>query len=266
MPRILIMGRPNVGKSTLFNRLLGRKRALVHDEPGVTRDRIEETAQWFWKGKPIAVRLIDTGGLGAGNFSREIAEQVESGLSEADAVLVVFDGQTGMTPEDREVLQKMRTAGLFAQKPVIGVVNKVDAEAHELYQTDFFQSGIDRLLTISAEHNRGIDDLKAELLTSLPLESAALESSDEDSDPAEPVDDESEENSSDSGLPRIAIVGRPNVGKSTLVNAILGQKRMITSPIAGTTVDAVDSLAEIDGRPCVLIDTAGIRRKSRTDE
>jgi GTP-binding protein len=273
MPRILIMGRPNVGKSTLFNRLLGRKRALVHDLPGVTRDRLEEKTEWPWKGSMIPVRLIDTGGLGAGHFSREIEEQVESGLADADIVLVVFDGQTGMTMEDRDVIRKMRTSGLTQQKPVIGVVNKVDAEIHEEFQNDFFQAGFDRLMTVSAEHNRGIDDLKNEIFSICHEHEhpALLELSDEDAEDEfeeEAVDEElsEEEASSEPTLPRIAIVGRPNVGKSTLVNALLGQKRMITSPMAGTTVDAVDSLAEIDGRPCVLIDTAGIRRKSRTDE
>ena len=272
-PRILIMGRPNVGKSTLFNRLLGRRRALVHDLPGVTRDRLEEKAEWPWKGRMIPVRLIDTGGLGAGHFSREIEEQVESGLADADIVIVVFDGQTGMTTEDRDVVRKMRTSGLTQQKPVIGVVNKVDAESHESFQNDFFQAGLDRLMTVSAEHNRGIDDLVREIfeicheqghpaLAEVDATEADDDTELEDSDSAS---DEAEEQEY-SGLPRIAIVGRPNVGKSTLVNAILGQKRMITSPMAGTTVDAVDSLAEIDGRPCVLIDTAGIRRKSRTDE
>jgi GTP-binding protein len=270
MPRILIMGRPNVGKSTLFNRLFGRKRALVHDLPGVTRDRLEEKTEWPWNGKMIPVRLIDTGGLGAGHFSREIEEQVESGLADADIVLVVFDGQTGLTAEDRDVIRKMRTSGLTQQKPVIGIVNKVDAETHEEFQNDFFQAGLDRLMTVSAEHNRGIDDLKNEIFSiCLKNEHPALvEAMDESAE--ESFDEEGElpeeDTSAEPTLPRIAIVGRPNVGKSTLVNAILGQKRMITSPMAGTTVDAVDSLAEIDGRPCVLIDTAGIRRKSRTDE
>jgi GTP-binding protein len=271
MPRILIMGRPNVGKSTLFNRLLARKRALVHDLPGVTRDRLEEKTEWPWKGSLIPVRLIDTGGLGSGHFSREIEEQVESGLADADIVLVVFDGQAGLTMEDRDVVRKMRTSGLMQQKPVIGIVNKVDVELHEEFQNDFFQAGFDRLMTVSAEHNRGIDDLKNEIFSiCLEMEHPALvEALDESIEESFDEEDKKladEETSSEPALPRIAIVGRPNVGKSTLVNAILGQKRMITSPMAGTTVDAVDSLAEIDGRPCVLIDTAGIRRKSRTDD
>ncbi len=280
-PRILIMGRPNVGKSTLFNRLLGRRRALVHDLPGVTRDRLEETAQWTWNRRVVPVRLIDTGGLGKGHFAEEIEEQVESGLTNADVVLLVFDGQTGMTPEDRDVVRKVRSSGLLLERPLIAVVNKVDAESHESFQADFFQAGIEHLMTVSAEHNRGIDDLKDAVLSLCSTEGLNEELNEEDDEEfSEELPDETNETQkegddegedeqlpSDPGaLPRIAIVGRPNVGKSTLVNAILNQKRMITSPVAGTTVDAVDSLAELDGRPCVLIDTAGIRRKSRTDE
>jgi GTP-binding protein len=236
----------------------------------VTRDRLEETAQWNWKRVLVPIRLIDTGGLGSGHFSKEIEEQVESGLQDSDVVLVVFDGQTGMTIEDRDVVKKMRVSGLTREKPIIAVVNKVDAEAHESFQNDFFQAGFDRLMTVSAEHNRGIDDLKQSILELLSeKEHPALETeepTDDEQDQDQDQNDEQDDLSSLDHTPRIAIVGRPNVGKSTLVNAILGQKRMITSPIAGTTVDAVDSVAEIDERPCVLIDTAGIRRKSRTDE
>jgi len=267
-PRILIMGRPNVGKSTLFNRLLGRRRALVHDLPGVTRDRLEEQAKWNWKREIVAVRLIDTGGLGSGQFSREIEDQVEAGLQDADVVLVVFDGQTGMTIEDREVVRKMKTSGLTKSKPVIAIVNKVDAEKHEDFQADFFQAGFDPLFTVSAEHNRGIDDLKAEILSHCQ-ELLELQIQSVDSELDLEADDEAEtetEEERKASIPRIAIVGRPNVGKSTLVNAILGQKRMITSPIAGTTVDAIDSMASLDDKPCILIDTAGIRRKNKTEE
>lgn len=263
-PRILIMGRPNVGKSTLFNRLLGRRRALVHDLPGVTRDRMEEEARWYWRKKPVNVRLIDTGGLSSQSgipFAAEIQAQVEAGLEVADLVLMVFDGQTGITHEDREVLKRIHRSGLYEKKPIFAVVNKIDAESHEVNQAEFYEAGLDPLFTVSAEHGRGMDELKA----------AVLERCLPEHEEGEPEDTELEEaeaapESEYSGHPRIAIVGRPNVGKSTLVNAILGESRMITSPIAGTTVDAVDSLAEIDGRPFVLIDTAGIRRKSKTEE
>ncbi len=257
-PRILIMGRPNVGKSTLFNRLLGRRRALVHDLPGVTRDRMEEKATWFRKGRKVSVSLIDTGGLGEGRFAAEIRAQVKAGLEGADLVLMIFDGQTGLTPEDREVLQMLQRSGLRDRIPVIGVVNKIDAEQHEAALAEFFESGLDPILTVSAEHNRGIDDLQQEALARVELR---------DSEPAN-LEEEAAAAANDTvdSIPRIAIVGRPNVGKSTLVNALLDEKRMITSPIAGTTVDAVDSRAVIDDREVILIDTAGIRRKSKTEE
>jgi GTP-binding protein len=254
-PRILIMGRPNVGKSTLFNRLLGRRRALVHDLPGVTRDRMEEKATWYRKGREVTVRLIDTGGLGEGRFAAEIAAQVRAGLEDADLVLMIFDGQTGITPEDREVLQMLQRSGLRARLPVIGVVNKIDAEQHEAALAEFYESGLDPILTVSAEHNRGIDDLQQEVLSRVETEA-------DETDPAAEAGGPETHDS----IPRIAIVGRPNVGKSTLVNALLDEKRMITSPIAGTTVDAVDSRAIIDDREVILIDTAGIRRKSKTEE
>lgn len=266
--RLAIVGRPNVGKSTLFNRLLGRRRALVHDEPGVTRDRLEEQVHWNLGGKCADVLLIDTGGLGGDRFADEIVAQVEIALSQADLVLVLFDAQSGLTPADEEVLRQLhRRSGAEgknsrAKVQMIGVVNKVDAEVHEQMGADFFATGLDPILTISAEHGRGIDDLKEWILERYGerygerFGEVETEESDEGTEP--------ERHEEARKVPRIALVGRPNVGKSTLLNAVVGESRMITSPIAGTTVDAVDSSTELGGRPFVFVDTAGIRRKAKT--
>lgn len=296
--KIVIIGRPNVGKSTLFNRLFGRRRALVHDMPGVTRDRLEEEATWWVRGLRFDMGLVDTGGLGEGNWSQEIAEQVQLALGEADLALVVFDGQQGYTSQDEDVITKLRQGGVESKMPVIGIVNKVDADVHETMITEFYGSGIAEILTISAEHGRGIQDLQEKIVDTLKLvgakaeevesqepEAMSQETEDESLESEDSVDSEfvvegegeiidedyvapelREPIRAEEKIPRIAIVGRPNVGKSTLVNALLGEKRMITSPIAGTTVDAVDSVAELSGLPVVLIDTAGVRRKSKTEQ
>lgn len=252
-PRIVIVGRPNVGKSTLFNRLFGRKRALVHDMPGVTRDRLEERCEWWVKGERYFINVIDTGGLGGELFNQEIIRQVRTALENADLVLALFDGQTGYTPADREVVQQMVRSGLRdAELPILGVVNKVDADQHEEMIHDFYEAGLDSLHTVSAEHGRGIDDLKEAVIAALTERGAIT--------PAE------KETSEEEHVPKIAIVGRPNVGKSTFTNAVLGEDRMITSPMAGTTIDSIDSPVELSGRPFILIDTAGIRRKSKTEQ
>ncbi|MGZ3688434.1 MAG: ribosome biogenesis GTPase Der [Bdellovibrionota bacterium] len=293
LPRVVILGRPNVGKSTLFNRLFGRRRALVHDEPGVTRDRLEEKVQWWFNGRAHDLLIVDTGGVGGDRFAQEIEAQVEIALSEANVVLVLFDGQVGLTPADREILRKLKQNGVFERVPIVGVVNKVDAEMHETMINEFYAAGLDELLTVSAEHGRGIDDLKMAIAQKLSLdvskkteeekeeEDFEAESSSDSEDLVESGDFElvsedeevssSEEEIENDGLddkktPRIAILGRPNVGKSTFVNALLGLNRMITSPIAGTTVDSIDSVAVLKGKPYVLIDTAGIRRKSKTEQ
>jgi GTP-binding protein len=276
---VVIVGRPNVGKSTLFNRLYGKKRALVHDLPGVTRDRLIENTEWKQGEAESHVRLVDTGGLGGDRFADEIAAQVKAALSEAHVVLMVLDAQQGITPQDREVLRGLRQGGLDGRKiPILGVVNKVDVEKHEAALHDFYELGLDELLTVSAEHGRGIDDLKSRIFEVAPVpafrEAPPEEPFPEDLSAEEDAlegeldeaGEETEEPARVRGVPRIAIVGRPNVGKSTLINAILGEKRMITSPIAGTTVDSIDSEAEIGGRPLVLIDTAGIRRKNKTEQ
>lgn len=257
-PRLVIIGRPNVGKSTLFNRLLGSRRALVHDLPGVTRDRIEQRALWKWGGYAYEILLTDTGGLGEGRFAEEIRRQVEVALSEADLVVAVFDAQTGVTSEDRDLMRELKKRGLDRKLPLFCAVNKVDAEKHEELVSDFYELGFENVMTISAEHSRGIDDLKDAVLEALG-EEGRIRAQAAAGEAAEKEEEEER-------IPRVAIVGRPNVGKSTLTNAILGEERMITSPIAGTTVDAIDSPAEIGGRKLILVDTAGIRRKSKTEK
>jgi GTP-binding protein len=277
--RVVIVGRPNVGKSALFNRLVGYKRALVHDEPGVTRDRLEFDTTWWVRAKAFDVVVTDTGGLGGERFADEIKKQVDIALETADVVLMVFDGQAGLTPADSELMLGFTESGLMRRVPVIGVVNKVDADVHETMINEFYAAGLEHLYTVSAEHDRGIDDLKTGVAEAIGFdfgkaqdvedteseveeeEEAELELSEEE---FTEIEDEPEPR--ERKIPRIAILGRPNVGKSTLVNALLGEDRMITSPIAGTTVDSIDSVVEIDGRPFIVVDTAGIRRKSKTEK
>ena len=254
--RIVIVGRPNVGKSTLFNRLIGKKRALVHDFSGVTRDRMEESTQWWLKGQGIAVSVVDTGGLGGDRFSDEIKHQVKAALENADCVIFLFDSQTGLLPLDEELLRELNRSGVSKKSRLIGVVNKVDHESHEGRIADFFELGLDAVLTISAEHGRGIDDLQEEIFSQLgDRELPVVEAVEESNPPPQKP-----------RLTRIAVVGRPNVGKSTFINAVLGENRMITSPIAGTTIDSIDSEVTLNGKPFLLIDTAGIRRKGKTEQ
>jgi len=261
--RIVIVGRPNVGKSTLFNRLIGRRRALVHDEPGVTRDRIEEKTQWWVQGKAFPVTLVDTGGLGGDKFSDEISHQVQVALKRAQLVLFLFDSQTGLLPLDEELLRELKRSGVTQRIPLIGVVNKVDANSHEDRISDFYSLGLDQVLTLSAEHGRGIDDLQlaiaeasGDFFKNIPKENL----DDRDGETDEP------EKPRPPRTPRVAIVGRPNVGKSTLINALLQEDRMITSPIAGTTIDFIDSLVTLNDKPFLFMDTAGIRRKNKTEQ
>ncbi|MEM8994257.1 MAG: ribosome biogenesis GTPase Der [Acidobacteriota bacterium] len=236
IPVVAIVGRPNVGKSTLFNRLVGRRQAIVHDQPGVTRDSIFGR---FQMDDERTVDLIDTGGLVPGDDPLGLSDQVHLAVDEADLVLLVVDGKEGVTTADERVLQDLRPSG----KPIVIVVNKGDTRAAEDAFPEFYALGIGDVVLISAEHGRGMDLLHEEIERYLPPA------------PADGLEDEE--------LPAIAVVGRPNVGKSSLVNRLLGEARTLVSPVAGTTRDPVDSLLEWEGQQIRLIDTAGIRRRSQ---
>jgi len=239
MPNVAIVGRPNVGKSALFNRLVGRKIAIVHDQPGITRDRISAICN---RGaRPFTV--WDTGGIfGAGEseLSAQVHRAAEEALRESDLLLLVVDAKEGLSPVDEELARALRKS----QKPVLLVINKIDIEKHEPLAAEFDALGFEPSFSISAEHDRGISDLLGEIERRLP-------SSPHDS----PV-------TSHEPL-AVAIVGRPNVGKSSLINSIVRGERTIVSELPGTTRDAVDILYERDGRKFVFIDTAGIRRRGK---
>ena len=241
---VAIVGRPNVGKSAIFNRLAGRRIAIVHDQPGVTRDRI--TAPAKTDNRPFSI--IDTGGIGAtldDGFAEQVAAEVDIAVATADMILFTVDGMEGINPIDEELATQLRRAG----HPVILLVNKIDHDNHDGKEMEFAALGFDQFISISAEHGRGFDGLMSDMDAMLatlppPREGAALPTKD-------PI--------------KIAIVGRPNVGKSSLVNAVLGQHRTIVSNVAGTTRDAVDVDYELGGKSYVLIDTAGIRKRTKRD-
>jgi len=234
-----IVGRPNVGKSTLFNRMVGRRSAIVEDESGVTRDR--NYGSGSWNGRDFL--LVDTGGIvpDAGeNMLHEIERQAMLAVEESDTVLFLLDGREGLLPADRELARRLRATG----KKTIFVVNKVDGPEQEESLSIFYELAPEELIGVSALHARGLDDLLDRLTDDLPEH------------PAGKAEDE---------IPRIAVVGRPNAGKSTLVNSLLGKERMIVSPVAGTTRDSVDSYGTSQGRKYLFIDTAGLRKKARMD-
>jgi GTP-binding protein len=254
MPRplgiVAIVGRPNVGKSALFNRLAGRKISIVHDQPGITRDRLVARSDARY-GAPF--EIIDTGGIGAeadGTFSARVQVEAEIALTAADVILLVVDGRAGITPVDQALVQRLRRA----DKPVILVVNKIDEEMHTPLEAEFARLGFAEIQGVSAAHGRGV----RELVSAIEAHFGAG---------AEVSADSLEEVSATPATraPRLALVGRPNVGKSSLTNAILGQERTIVSEIAGTTRDAVDVQCVFNGKPYVLIDTAGIRHRGKRD-
>ncbi len=246
LPTIAIVGRPNVGKSTLFNRLIGRRRAIVGDEPGITRDRLY--GQVEWRGRHA--RIVDTGGILPEDkdlIPSAIFRQARVALEEADAIIMVVDARTELAAPDFELSRLLMRLG----KPLFLAVNKVDSDKQEAEAENFRQIGIAELFPVAAEHGRGIDELLDAIFRMLPTKSETTE------DTEEHVEARSEEI-------RVAIIGRPNVGKSTLLNQLTGTSRAIVSPIAGTTRDAVDEIVRHDGHVYRFIDTAGIRRKGKT--
>ncbi len=250
--RILITGKPNVGKSSLFNRLIGRKRALVHNLPGVTRDSLTEQAKWFWKTDEIELDLVDTGGIGGETFNEEISQQVQYAVEHSEILVTVIDCRSGIGPLDKEVINQLRKWRRKDQ-PWLTVFNKVDTPQTEVDEGEASRLGLNEFYFVSAEHGLGIEDLRQGILQHLAdmkLLSVIPEGTPEKRN----------------GITSLAIVGRPNVGKSTLFNALLGRERSIVSPIAGTTTDQVDEVIHIQDQPYCLIDTAGVRKKSKTEQ
>ena len=251
LPNVAIVGRPNVGKSALFNRLLGRKIAIVHDHPGVTRDRLSATCTR--SERPFT--LWDTGGIvGAGEseLTQEVQYVAENALRESDLLLFVVDGKEGLSPVDGELARMLRRS----HKPVVLVINKIDNEKHDPLAAEFDSLGFEKVISLSAEHNRGISELVDAIELQLP--------SPPDIDHSTVVRRSVGESGSNVGHPiGIAIVGRPNVGKSSLINSIVRGERAIVSELPGTTRDAIDITYERDGRRFVFIDTAGIRRRGK---
>ncbi len=238
-PVIAIVGRPNVGKSTLFNRILGERRAITADEPGTTRDRLVALADWEGR----SFYLIDTGGLEPESpdaIRRGIRQQALAAIKEADGVIFVVDAATGITNDDAEIAAALRRSG----KPVVLAANKADNLRREWDVAEFHRLGMGEPLPVSAHHNSGVADLMEKAL--------------------EPFPDAGEEVAADEGI-RIAIVGRPNTGKSSLLNALLGKERTIVSEIPGTTRDSIDTVFDWKGQKVTLIDTAGIRRRGRIE-
>jgi GTP-binding protein len=240
LPIVAIVGRPNVGKSTLFNRLLGQRRAIVDELPGLTRDRHYAEAEW--SGRKFL--LVDTGGIDPGSahpIQRQIIQQTAYALEEADVSLLVVDAAQGITALDREVAERVRKRG----GPMLLIVNKADSAAREDDAADFYALGVGTPIPVSALHGRNAGELLEEIVHRLPVVEA------------EPVDE---------SAIRIAVVGRPNVGKSSIVNRLLGSERMVVDSVAGTTRDAVDTAFTKDGKRYVIIDTAGLRRERKVTD
>jgi GTP-binding protein len=253
---VAIVGRPNVGKSTLFNRIVGSRRAIVGDEPGITRDRLYGDAEWGGR----KLRIVDTGGILPEEkdlIPSEIYRQARVALDEAAAIIMVVDGRTELAGPDLELVRLLRKA----DRPLFLAVNKVDSEKQSSLMNDFHRLGVKHMFPISAEHGRGIDDLLDAVVEVLPVETTLQVEVDsvETNDERPATDDESLVHET-----KVAIIGHPNVGKSTLLNCLTASDRAIVSPIPGTTRDAVDEILEHNGRRFRIIDTAGIRRKGKT--
>jgi GTP-binding protein len=255
LPVVAIIGRPNVGKSTLFNRLAGARKAIVDDLPGVTRDR--NYAQAEWAGRRYLV--VDTGGIGSaadGKLEESVQAQSRRALAEADVVIFLLDGKAGLNPLDRELVNSLRKA----IKPVFFAVNKLDSQRRAENLFEFYALGLESLYSISAEHGLGITELLEDVARQFPQGEHSARIVANGTNQAEEATAESHEPL------RVAVVGRPNVGKSTLINRLLGFERSVVDASPGTTRDAVDTPFNLQGEPCILVDTAGIRRKARIDE
>ncbi|GAC1446301.1 MAG: ribosome-associated GTPase EngA [Pyrinomonadaceae bacterium] len=279
LPLVAIVGRPNVGKSTLFNRIVGERRSIVGDEPGITRDRIYGTAEW----NGVRFALVDTGGIVPDDealIPSNIFKQAATAIDEAGALVWVVDVRAGIMPLDEELARLLRATG----KTVLVAANKADAMKLEADAGEFYKFGFDDVIPVSAEQSNGVADLLDAVVEKLKSEAGSRQSgvegneairnlSESEAKQNENVEDEfakpeglTDRSSVDVWREiRLAIIGRPNVGKSSLLNRLLGEERVIVSPVAGTTRDAVDTLLEQDGRKFRLIDTAGIRRKGKTE-
>ena len=246
LPTVAIVGRPNVGKSTLFNRILGSRRAIVGDEPGITRDRLYGEAEW----RGHALRIVDTGGIIPEEkefIPSEIFRQAKVALEEAAAVIMVVDGRSEIAAPDLELARLLNRTG----KPLFLAINKIDTDKQQALVGEFHRLGIRKLFPVAAENGSGVDDLLDAVLEVLPPQEPTREDTE--------VTEEQPESET-----RVAIIGHPNVGKSTLLNRLTGTSRAIVSPIPGTTRDAVDELIERNGQRFRFVDTAGMRRKGKT--
>jgi GTP-binding protein len=261
-PLVAIIGRPNVGKSTLFNRLTGSRKAIVGDEPGITRDRMYGEVEW--QGREF--RLVDTGGIVPDDdavIPANIFRQASNAINESAAIIWVVDSRAGVTSLDEELGLLLRNTG----KPVFIAANKVESKRVENEAGEFHRFGFE-MSPLSAEHGTGIGDLLDQVFEVLPEEPALEPDSTQAAGDTELSEDELQKQAAAAaaGPISLAIIGRPNVGKSSLLNSLLGEERVIVSPIAGTTRDSIDTHLEVDGQKFVLIDTAGIRRKGKTLE
>ena len=253
VPLVAIVGRPNVGKSTLFNRLTGSRRAIVGDEPGITRDRLYGTAEW--RGREF--RVVDTGGIipeDKEHIPAEIFRQARVALDEAAAIVLVVDARAEIAGPDRELARLLLRTG----KPLFLAANKIDSDKQEGLIGEFHRLGIRNVFPVSAENARGLDDLLDAVLAVLPAKPLTT------GETEGPEEDTEAEAETAPGEIKVAIIGHPNVGKSTLLNQLTGTSRAIVSPIPGTTRDAVDEVVEYNGKTIRFVDTAGIRRKGKT--
>lgn len=261
LPMVAIVGRPNVGKSTIFNRLTGKRTAIVGDEPGITRDRIYGEVDWAGK----SFSIVDTGGIVPDDdavIPANILKQAGVAIEESRVLIWVVDARGGITPLDEELARLLRQTG----KPVLVAANKVDASKLQTEATEFYRFGFDEVFSLSAEQGIGIGELLDAVLQHLGEQDANQHSNANERDSLNAKGEESIETAAEPRELRLAIVGRPNVGKSSLLNGLLGRERVIVSPLAGTTRDAIDTLLETPEQIFRIIDTAGIRRKGKTNE